>query len=217
MKKLFAIFIIILVTGLPAHASLVTYGFENITNNNPVDAATGEAQFFVDVTNDGVGAGQVAFKFYNIGPLASSITDVYFDDGTLLGIASVVDGAGVDFEQGASPGDLPGGNLVGFSATAGFTADSEPPAQPNGANPGEFVTIIFNLQAGKAFADVINALALDPVVTGSLWMGIHVQGFTGGGSEGFVNGDPGNPIPEPATMLLFGIGLIGFARYSRKF
>jgi hypothetical protein len=41
----------------------------------------------------------VNFLFTNQGPLASSITDVYFDDGTLLGIAGVTNFSGVDFSQ----------------------------------------------------------------------------------------------------------------------
>ena len=84
------------------------YGFQGLTANDIADVATGEAQLFVEVTD--LGSSQVMFTFTNTGPNASSITDVYFDDGTLLGIASLVDSddgtggdAGVDFSEGASP------------------------------------------------------------------------------------------------------------------
>lgn len=157
-----------------------------------------------------VGSTQVSFQFQNSGPAASSITDIYFDDGSLLGIASITNGTGTSFSQGASPGDLPGGNNISpaFQTTAGFLADSDPPTQPNGVNPGEFVTIVFDLQSGKTFADVLSDLS-----SGALRIGIHVQGFTGGGSESFVNTPtpPPPPIPEPGTVLLLGTGLAGAA------
>lgn len=151
--------------------------------NNPVNVATGVNQLSVTITD--IGGGQVQFQFDNAGPLASSITDIYFDDGSLLGIASVINGPGVDFSQGANPPNLPCGENVSppFETTAGFLADSEPPAQPNGVNPSEWVVIVFDLQGGQTFDDVVSELA-----SGALRIGIHVQGFSDGGSESFVTG-----------------------------
>ncbi len=193
-------------------ALAVSFGFQNITNNNAADAATGEAQLLLDVTD--AGGGQVSFLFTNLGPLASSITDVYFDDGTLLGIASIVNGAGVSFSQGASPPDLPGGNSISpaFQTSAGFSADSDPPTQPNGVNPGEQLEILFDLVGGSTFADTIAALEAGGG-TGGLRVGIHVQGFAGGGSEAFVNAPP---IPEPSSALLAGFALAVFGGALRR-
>ena len=191
-----------------ANAAMQTFGFSNITGNDINDAMAGEAQLSVTISDEGVGAGQVAFIFTNVGPDSMSITDVYFDDGSLLGIASIINGSGVAFSQGASPGDLPGGNSVGFMATAGFTADSDPPAQPNGVNPGETLTIVFNLIAGQTYADVIAAMGIG-FGEGGLVIGIHVQGFAGGGSEAFItDGPPDEMVPLPAGVAL---GLAGLA------
>jgi hypothetical protein len=190
---------------LSGSAQAVSFGFGCITNTSAVNCATGSAQLTVDVTA-GPGS-QVTFSFYNTGANASSIADVYFDDGSLLSIASLVDAddgvggsAGVDFSPGASPPNLPGGASIGFVTTAGFSADSDPPVQPNGVNPGEYLRIIFNLQGGQSFADVINELN-----NGTLRIGIHVQGFGDGGSESFVN------VPEPGTLALLGFALAGLA------
>jgi hypothetical protein len=194
---------------ISAGASAVPLSFGIcVSNNSATDCATGSAQLAVDVTG-GPGGGQVSFTFTNSGPAASSITDIYFDDGTLLGIATITNGSGVSFSQGASPGNLPSGNLATppFVATSGFTADSDPPAQPNGVNPGETVTITFDLQPGGTLQDVLDELA-----DGTLRIGVHVQGFAYGGSESFVN----TPLPEPGTLALLGVGVLGLGRAGRR-
>ena len=192
-------------------AEAVSTGFSCITGSVAADCATGEAHLFVDVTD--AGSNRVLFTFSNTGPEDAAITDVYFDDGTLLGIAGLIDSdddalgsfgdPGVDFSPGASPGDLPGGEAIGFMVTVGFLADSDSPPPHNGVNPLESLGIVFDLQAGGTIADVLSELADE-----TLRIGIHVQGFAGGGSESFVN----IPVPEPGSALLVAMGLAGLAR-----
>jgi hypothetical protein len=190
-----------------ARAASQTVTFEGCTNTSTTNTGIGVAQLSVEVTDVGVGANQAKFIFRNSGPLASSITDVYFDDGTLLGIASITNGAGVNFSQGASPPNLPGGNNCTpanpFVTTAGFTADSNPPTQPNGVNPGESLVIVFNLISGQTFADTQAAL-----VDGRLRIGIHVQGFAGGGSESFVNDSEDTAVSLAAFQATPGRGQV---------
>ena len=208
-----------------ASAHAVQYGFYNITNNKPDDAAIGEAQLFVDVTDINgtmdLDADQVLFTFLNIRTEASSITDVYFDDGTLLEIAYLIDSdsggdSGVDFSQLATPGDLPGGNVIdpGFETTEGFSADSDPKVQPNGVNPGESLGIVFNLKSNETLSDQTLSDVIAQLNDGRLRIGIHVQGFASGGSESFVNNP--NPVPLPASILLLGAGLIGLLGVERR-
>jgi hypothetical protein len=195
----------------PACADMHTYGFDCITNKTAANVAIGEAQLTVDVSDHGLN--QVLFTFRNSGPDASSICDVYFDDGSLLGIASLIDAddgvggnLGVDFTRLADPGDLPGGNNATppFVTTAGFSADSDPPVQPNGVNPGESLGIIFSLQVGRTFDDVIAELN-----NTSLRIGIHVQGFSVGDSESFVNNPPTAPVPGAVLLGMLGLGTAG--------
>ena len=187
-----------------------TYGFAPVTNSVATNVNAGQAQLSVTV-DAGSGPNQAKFTFNNSGPAAMSITDVYFDDGTLLGIASIVNGTGVNFSQGATPGNLPGANGISpaFQTTAGFSADSNPPVQPNGVNPGESLTIIFNLLPGKTFADTISALTT-PTPTNKLRIGIHVQGFANGGSESFVH-----LVPAPGAATLIGLAGLLAARRRR--
>ncbi len=199
----------------------VPLDFFCITNNSPADCAIGEAQLGVEVTSFGIGTGtggvdQVLFTFTNTGADMSTISEIYFDDGSLLGLAGLIDAddgiggdAGVDFTQGANPPDLPGRNNItpAFNVTAGFLADADNPAPRWGVSPGEWLGIVFDLQGAQAFNDVIAELG-----GGQLRIGMHVTNFDSGGSESFVN----NPVPVPAAIWLFGSGLIGLLGVARK-
>jgi hypothetical protein len=186
------------------HASAVQYGFGCITNNIAGDCTIAEAQITMDVTD--AGSGKVSFLFSNVGADDSSITDVYFDDGSLLSLDAIMNTPTmVEFTALASPSNLPGANNASppFVTSTGFSADSNPPAQPLGVNPSETLAIIFDTIGGQDFNDVITELA-----DKTLRVGIHVQGFGTGGSESLVN------VPEPSTalLLLMGMGLLASRR-----
>ncbi len=158
-----------------------------------------------------VGTDQVNFRFINAGPDASAITEVYFDDGTLLGLSTVTHSGGDSWTGGsASPGNLPGGASITppFVATAGFLAESDPPPPMNGVNPAEFLDVLFDLQLGVDFSDTVAALN-----DGSLRIGIHVIAFANDGSESFVGP---SPVPVPAAVWLFGSGLLGLVGIARR-
>lgn len=105
-----------MVLGLSSAAvQAVPISFFCITNNNAGDCTIGETQLGVELSSFGIGSGanggdEVLFTFTNTGPDQSTTSEIYFDDGSLLGIAGLIDadeGIGgdpnVDFSQGANP------------------------------------------------------------------------------------------------------------------
>ena len=233
-----AIMAVIWIGASRADAGMITLGFESVTNNNAGDVAIGESQFSVTVTDEiaGVGAGQIGFVVSNAsGGEDSAIELVLFDDGTLLGISTLIDAddnfalggdAGVDFTIGSPSENLPGGENASpsFQTTAGFAADADPPPSKLGINPGESLTIIFNLKDDPntlmpyTFSDIEAALIQGGGV-GGLRIGIHAIAYESGGSESFVNTPPGpsgspGAVPEPSSIALMAIGMVGLAGYG---
>jgi hypothetical protein len=120
-----------------ADASPVTFSFFNITNNGNPQVGSQLA-----VAIDAVGLTGVDFKFTNAVGIASSIAQIYFDEGTTASPLkagtsatpspmTIAQSSGVSFSNPATPGNLPGANNV----TPHFTTTSIQVGTTGGQHP----------------------------------------------------------------------------------
>ncbi len=181
------------------------FHFENITNNNAVSAAAGEAQLSIELTDPG--SDMVLFTFKNVGSEDMVIAQIYYEDlgGRLTFDSFAPFESGVDFATGGSPPVLPGGNDPDVDFTETFRVSANNPAPKNGVGPGESLGIRFDINTG-VFDDVVQDM-----VDKDLRIGMHVIGFENGFSEGYVNN---GVVPVPGAVLLaaLGIGAVAIQR-----
>jgi hypothetical protein len=177
-------------------AGAVPFAMQCITNNDAGDCGIAEAQITLDVTD--AGGGNVNVTVLNASGEPAVVAAVYFDGGVLDSIVNIGNTSGVDFSEGGSPPNLPGGNTIGFDAD--LLATANPPPPQNGVGAGEQLTVTLGIAAGSDFDDVLAALS-----SGDLRVGLHVIAFESGGSESVVN------VPAPGALGLVGIGLAALA------
>jgi hypothetical protein len=173
------------------------------TNGSFYDSS--DLNLYVEVTDPATG--QVDFTFNNESLVTSCISEIYFEDGLLLGSATITEGPETLFHYSAKPKNPPGCNTLEpiFITTEDFSFDSEPAPPKNGISPDEWVRITFDLENGGTFATVINELN-----TGALRIAAHIISLPDGSSESAVN------VPEPATICLLGLGTMVLLRRRRS-
>ncbi|UCF42366.1 MAG: PEP-CTERM sorting domain-containing protein [Planctomycetota bacterium] len=187
--------------GVPLHAAYV-YHLEAFTDNGCYHDS-GDLDLYVVVSDPQ--PGQVDFTFHNASLIDSSVARIYFDDSSFLDIAGITEGLGTSFSQPATPGNLPGGKTLEppFVAADEFSFKGGPPGPKNGVNPGEWLTITFDINGGS-FVELIDYLD-----AGALRIGAHVIALPDGSSESVVT------VPEPATVALLGMGALCLLRKRR--
>lgn len=199
MKKSISVLSVMLVLSMyasPLKAGIV-YPLEVFTSNGGYYASS-DFNLYVEVVQH---ISTVDFSFHNESLFGSSITRIYFDENPLLGVVDIVEGSGTSFSISAVPANLPAGRLLDPLFKSGFGIGSDPARPHNGLNPGEWVTLNFDLINGATPAAVTDALD-----NGSLRIGVHVIALPDGSSESAVS------IPEPVTLLLLSLGAVMLIR-----
>jgi hypothetical protein len=130
------------------------------------------------------------------------VSEVYFDLSSDMSV-SFFGGTGgnVSFYAGASPGSLPGGSSVGFISDASYDSD------PSG-------TIHNGIDLGETATFRILGAALDSFDADTLAAGVHVRSLING-SASLITTTTTQAVPEPGTLALFGLGLVGFVLVRR--
>lgn len=170
-------------------------------------------QFTVNVTDNN--DGRVSFLFNNLGPVTSSITNIYFDNGPLLAISPPLEShEDVSFELGSEPSRLPGGASLDprFVTDIEFNTSVEQNTA-DGIEPGQWLEILFSLKVGQTFNTTIAAL-----LSGALRIGLQVRAIGASGeSAQFVNSPTPIPLPTGLVLFLSGLAGIGFlGRYKAR-
>ncbi len=193
-------------------ADTIDVSFFRVSANAPENVASQFAATIYDNTeanstfSTSLNSGQILIAFTNAVGIDSAISEVYIDDGTIVGQSAVLNSLG-GFTQftggGANPGNLPEGNTLSppFVATSAFSADAVGnPSRGVDAND-DILGIVYDLLPGLSLTDVQTALD-----DGTLRIGMHVRSIgSQGQSDSFVN-------PEPATLALMGLGGIAVLR-----
>ncbi len=196
-----ALCMISIICAHPAQASYTCY-FDAFTSNGGYADDPGFNMYAV-VSE---AAGQIDFTFHNESEFESAIARIYFDNGSLEDVSSIINGPGVNFDLDfPGPGNLPAGKTLDpiFKADISVGAIAAPPH--NGVNPQEWVKISFLLPAGMTLEDIA-----DELTSGQLRVGAHIIGLPDGSSEAAIL-----KIPEPASLLLLGLGGLAVMRRRR--
>jgi len=204
----------------PAFAGSVELSFFRVTSSGAPDIA---GQIRLTVSDVSGQPGKVDLTVRNVVGTASSVTQVYFADGALLGSSTILQ-QGTVFIAGS--GNLPGSASLdpyftstrSFRTGVGVMSDDSTAGNPAGLDrASDAVTFRFTLLSGATTQDVLNALGTATTPYGSLRVGVVAHSIAGSTrSDSFVNSPLIVPLPPAAWAGVVGLAAVAGAAWIRR-
>ena len=191
----------ILATASVAGAGVTGERFDLFVFENADGVGTGNIDIWVEVIDLGT---SVDFVWHNDSTETANLTSIYMessDASDLLVNAQIFNSAGVNYAEGASPGNPPG-SISAFGGAWGgnvFDADPNTPMpNVNAINAGESLTTRFDLSGFLTYGDLLGALSGGD---GAFRLAGHVQGIGAGDASIWVV----SPAPSTASLMVCGL------------
>jgi hypothetical protein len=202
---------------IPNSASAFTIFGNGTGSTEGLGSFTGSFNY----TNQSSTSGQISVELTNTSPAGNGglITALAFNNPGFTDVTSFSSTGNTNFGLIGDPSfnnSISASPFGKFDVGASITGSWLGGGNPNpGIGVGESATFTFNISFVDGLSltenDFLNELSADAGGGGAQFYAARFRGFNDGGSDKV----PGE-VPEPASMLLLGTGLVGIAGLKRK-
>ncbi len=203
-----------------AHAAPVELSFFRLSESGAPDIA---AQLHLTVNPVAGQPGKIDFTLRNVVGVSSSVTDVFFAGGSILGQSTVSQSGSVFV---AARGNLPGAATLdpvfsasrSFRTAVGLLNDDGTAANPGGLDrASDSVTFRFELRQGVSSEEAMAALTTAAGTLGNIRVGVIARSIDDtAANDSYVSNLLVVPIPAAAWAGVLGLAAVAGAAWIRR-